>query len=543
MARARRAAVRALRRRAGVLLQLRRRGERGRDQVRAQGDRQAGDRRARGLVPRPHDSARSPRPASRRSARRSSRCSRASVRAAERHRVAGGGRRRRHRPDPARAGAGRGRRPSRRRRASSRAAAELAAEHGALLCFDEVQTGVGRTGSFFAFEQLGVRPHLVTLAKGLANGLPIGALLVADERRPALRARRPRLDLRRQSGRVRRRLRRRRDRRRRAARERRASGARRLAELPACRGARRGPAPRRRDRPARPPTSSPTASTRASSSPPPARPRLRLTPPLSSPHDEVDAGARRSSQEVLAMTAHRRERQGAILRLIREQPISTQAELSEALREAGFEVVQTTVSRDIYELGLVKVRAATAGSSTRRRAPPTSTGCASSTRAFRRWALSIEASGNLVVVFDASRLLRAALARRDRPARAIPTRRSRTIAGENTILVVPRRGRRRPPASRDELSTHTSGRRSSLTMSESTGDGRPRLLGRPRHDVHHRLAEGGLRLRRGRRRARRRRPGVRPRGVAGARQRGRRRRRPARRPARRVRGRRSARRR
>jgi acetylornithine/succinyldiaminopimelate/putrescine aminotransferase len=60
------------------------------------------------------------------------------------------------------------------------AAAELAAEHGALLCFDEVQTGVGRTGTFFAFEQVGVRPHLVTLAKGLANGLPIGALLAAD---------------------------------------------------------------------------------------------------------------------------------------------------------------------------------------------------------------------------------------------------------------------------------------------------------------------------------------------------------------------------
>ena len=49
-----------------------------------------------------------------------------------------------------------------------------------LLCFDEVQTGVGRTGSLFAFEQLGVQPDLVTLAKGLANGLPIGALLVSD---------------------------------------------------------------------------------------------------------------------------------------------------------------------------------------------------------------------------------------------------------------------------------------------------------------------------------------------------------------------------
>ena len=50
-----------------------------------------------------------------------------------------------------------------------------------LLGFDEVQAGVGRTGTFFAFEQLGVRPDLVTLAKGLANGLPIGALLVADD--------------------------------------------------------------------------------------------------------------------------------------------------------------------------------------------------------------------------------------------------------------------------------------------------------------------------------------------------------------------------
>jgi predicted acetylornithine/succinylornithine family transaminase len=57
-----------------------------------------------------------------------------------------------------------------------RAAAEL----DVLLCLDEVQTGVGRTGTFFAFEQLGVEPDLVTLAKGLANGLPIGALLVAD---------------------------------------------------------------------------------------------------------------------------------------------------------------------------------------------------------------------------------------------------------------------------------------------------------------------------------------------------------------------------
>jgi acetylornithine/succinyldiaminopimelate/putrescine aminotransferase len=61
------------------------------------------------------------------------------------------------------------------------AAAALAEELDALLAFDEVQTGVGRTGTFFAFEQLGVRPQLVTLAKALANGLPIGCLLVAEE--------------------------------------------------------------------------------------------------------------------------------------------------------------------------------------------------------------------------------------------------------------------------------------------------------------------------------------------------------------------------
>ncbi len=61
------------------------------------------------------------------------------------------------------------------------AARALADQHGALLIFDEIQTGVGRTGSFFAWEQLDVRPDAVTLAKGLANGLPIGCLLVAEE--------------------------------------------------------------------------------------------------------------------------------------------------------------------------------------------------------------------------------------------------------------------------------------------------------------------------------------------------------------------------
>ena len=60
------------------------------------------------------------------------------------------------------------------------AARTLADELGALLVLDEVQTGAGRTGTVFCCEQSGVRPDAVTLAKGLANGLPIGALLVAD---------------------------------------------------------------------------------------------------------------------------------------------------------------------------------------------------------------------------------------------------------------------------------------------------------------------------------------------------------------------------
>jgi acetylornithine/N-succinyldiaminopimelate aminotransferase len=60
------------------------------------------------------------------------------------------------------------------------AARSLADEHEALLVFDEVQCGVGRTGTFFAWEPSGVAPDAVTLAKGLANGLPVGALLVGD---------------------------------------------------------------------------------------------------------------------------------------------------------------------------------------------------------------------------------------------------------------------------------------------------------------------------------------------------------------------------
>src|SRR5207248_5788400 len=63
-----------------------------------------------------------------------------------------------------------------------RAAAELCHANGALLAIDEVQTGLGRTGTFFAFEQWDVEPDLVTVAKALSGGyVPVGAVIARSD--------------------------------------------------------------------------------------------------------------------------------------------------------------------------------------------------------------------------------------------------------------------------------------------------------------------------------------------------------------------------
>ena len=130
-------------------------------------------------------------------------------------------------------------------------------------------------------------------------------------------------------------------------------------------------------------------------------------------------------------------RQQAILRLVRDRALSTQAELVEALREEGHDAVQTTISRDVHELGLVKVRApsgrlvyATPGGDDADRRHAIGV-------AMRRYAIGVERSGPLVVVTTPSGYASALAQALDEGAHPGI---AGTIAGDNAIFVAPREG-------------------------------------------------------------------------------------------------------
>ncbi len=129
------------------------------------------------------------------------------------------------------------------------------------------------------------------------------------------------------------------------------------------------------------------------------------------------------------------ERQGTILELVQTKPLSTQAEVAEALHAAGIEAVQATVSRDIAQLGLVKVRNAEGrlvyampGAADLRRSEEL-------TSALRRWAGELRASGPMLVM-KTPRGLAAPLADAI-DAAALPDV-AGTIAGDNTVFVAAR---------------------------------------------------------------------------------------------------------
>lgn len=134
---------------------------------------------------------------------------------------------------------------------------------------------------------------------------------------------------------------------------------------------------------------------------------------------------------------NRRERQNAILELVRERALSTQAEVASALKDNGFDVVQTTVSRDIADLGLVKVRAP---SGRLVYAPPGTTDgdrLRALGAAMRRYALTVEAAGTLVVVTTPSGYANALAQAMDEAAHPGI---AGTLAGDNSIFVAARDG-------------------------------------------------------------------------------------------------------
>jgi transcriptional regulator of arginine metabolism len=131
------------------------------------------------------------------------------------------------------------------------------------------------------------------------------------------------------------------------------------------------------------------------------------------------------------------ERQGAILRLVQERQLATQSEVAEALRGEGIDAVQTTVSRDIARLGLVKVRAADGRLVYALPGAADLDRLSELTTALRRWVTAISAANDLVVI-KTQRGYATPLA--DAIDDAALADVAGTVAGENTIFVAPRDG-------------------------------------------------------------------------------------------------------
>ena len=133
----------------------------------------------------------------------------------------------------------------------------------------------------------------------------------------------------------------------------------------------------------------------------------------------------------------RLERHAAILRLVGERELSTQSEVVEALRGEGVDAVQATVSRDLAQLGLVKVRGesgrlvyARPGAADLDRLGPLAT-------ALRRWVVALEPAAGLVVLRTPPGCANAVGIAFD--AAALPEV-AGCIAGDDTIFVAPREG-------------------------------------------------------------------------------------------------------
>ena len=149
------------------------------------------------------------------------------------------------------------------------------------------------------------------------------------------------------------------------------------------------------------------------------------------------------------------ERQGAIMRLVEERRLATQSELAEALRDEGYEVVQTTVSRDVAQLGLVKARDEQGRLVYALPQAADLSRLEELTTAIRRWTLRITASGNLVVVHTPSGYANA-LARALDEARLPEI--AGTVAGDDTIFVAAAEGLTGAELA-DELRHHLEGER------------------------------------------------------------------------------------